>query len=210
MTVDEIREKAEASFRDKKNLIVVGWSMGSIIALETAEHYSKKIVAMFLISSTPQFVRQGEKEIGIDPRQLAWMKKRITRSPENGLNDFDQQMFSSIEKQAGWDRKWKSWVRNRIPSPSSLLAGLQYLQEFRLSPKYKNFSFPTFLLSGDKDVICPPSGAISLAHTLPFAKLEIWQDAGHLPFWTFPQDFHLWLKAGIQIALKKRTDQKTI
>ncbi len=205
-TVDELRKKVETPFREEKNLVVVGWSLGSMIALETAERFSKKIVAMFLVGSTSQFVRQSKKQIGIDPRQLIWMKKRIARSPENGLSAFDQQMFSPLEKQAGWDRKWRDSMRNKSPSRTSLLAGLQYLQEFCFSPKGKPISCPTFLLSGGKDVICPPSGALALSQKLPFAKLEIWQEAGHLPFWTFPQDFHLWLKAGIQIALKKRTD----
>jgi pimeloyl-[acyl-carrier protein] methyl ester esterase len=211
--IKEIEEYVEKALtpRDHSSIIVIGWSLGSMVALQKAIPCASRIQGMFLIGSTAQFVKSKENPYGCDPRQIVWLKRKIKKNPIKGLADFDQQMFSQSEVEAGEWRRWCETARLAIPSVSSLLIGLDYLQQFQIDPKSLSaMQFPIFLLSGAEDNICPPSGAKWLTDHLSRAKLTIWEETGHLPFWTQPQRFLTWMKEGLADVYDENKNSKAV
>lgn len=172
--------------------IVVGWSMGAMVALELAQLAPTQVKMVVAISATGRFVKQERQGVGWDERVLQRMKKQLQLSAEQVLTNFDERMFSESEQARGCVEEWKRVFRQEIPPIASLQAGLDYLQHFSLEggvPRQK-----IYLLSGVEDTICSVAGAKQLANQLPDAQLTIWEGVGHVVWWTEAERFQQWLE----------------
>ncbi|SFJ26417.1 alpha/beta fold hydrolase [Thermoflavimicrobium dichotomicum] len=210
--VEAIREKGKQAWENitSSSAIIVGWSLGSLVALELAAMDQKKIQAMFLVGSTVQFVRSSVFSHGCDPRQLEWMKRQLVKKPEQVLSAFDGQMFSVSEREAGFLENWSRWRGSEIPAVDALKAGLDYLKQFQMDHLFHDIDVPVFLLTGAEDDICPLKGAQVLAEKLPRAELTVWEQVGHVPFWTRPSAFTDWIKGRLDVVTIKEKDCQTI
>jgi len=50
-------------------------------------------------------------------------------------------------------------------------------------------SVPTLIVWGARDAICPRSEQEALARAIPYARLVVYEDAGHAPHWEEPARF---------------------
>ncbi|SFS31034.1 alpha/beta fold hydrolase [Marininema halotolerans] len=187
-----VLERAEEKFVALPSPIrMVGWSLGAILALQLAQRYSECIQQLFLIGSTGRFVRQNDSH-GWDSRVLRRMERRIEKDVEGTLRDFDTRLFSEREKARGEGERWQTH-RQTMPTDREMRGGLQMLATFDWYQENVSLGVEAYLLSGQEDHICPPEGASRLYSSLSNATLEVWEGAGHLPFWTEEQRFHKWL-----------------
>lgn len=53
---------------------------------------------------------------------------------------------------------------------------------FPLDRRLARLAVPTLVVSGRHDMFCPPSGARTLAETLPQGRLRIFEESGHFPW----------------------------
>lgn len=197
--VEEITEQAIQTFQqiEAQQVIVVGWSLGAMVALQLALRFPKQISHLFLIGGVAEFVRRERAAIGWDERVLRRMKKQLQIDAWEVIRSFDQKMFSTIEQQAGdWER-WHERFRKSLPPLSSLHAGLDFLQQFSLGVHGNQIEIPVFLLSGAEDLICPSEATLALAKQLPRSTCTIWKESGHACFWTQKERFQQWMKEGI-------------
>lgn len=181
-------------------VIIIGWSLGAMIALEQASLFDERLQALFLVGGVERFIRSMTNPHNWDQRILKRMKKQLDHQPNRVLQNFDQKMFSSAEIEHGYDSAWKKTVRNRLPQTEPLKVGLDYISQFDVSAIAHQIQVPVYLLSGDEDVICPKSSAQHLASKLLHGKLTIWENTGHVPFWTQPERFHLWIKEALNVG----------
>ncbi len=49
---------------------------------------------------------------------------------------------------------------------------------------------PTLIIVGDRDVLTPPHHAYAIKERMPEARVRVWQQMGHAPFWEKPGDFN--------------------
>jgi pimeloyl-[acyl-carrier protein] methyl ester esterase len=198
--VEHIMEQAVHTFQqiDAQQVIVVGWSMGAMVALKLALQFPERINRLFLISGVAEFVRKGRDGMGWDERVLRRMKKQLQINPAEVLHLFDQRMFSSSERQAGDFQRWSETFRKELPPLSALQAGLDFLQQFSLGDQVDSIQIPVFLLSGAEDEICPTEGTLALAKRLPRSTCTIWEESGHACFWTQRERFQQWMKEGLK------------
>jgi pimeloyl-ACP methyl ester carboxylesterase len=131
------------------------------------------------------------------------MKKNIKAHPTRVIHQFDQKMFTVEEKLQGFLLSWEKNTRMETPLVTGLLAGLTYLEEFKL-PSHLHQEVPVYLLMGAKDPITRVEGAVHLQSILPRGHLTTWEETGHLPMWTNPDMFHYWLKECILYAYDQR------
>ncbi|WP_409342091.1 alpha/beta fold hydrolase [Paenibacillus sp. MBLB4367] len=203
-TASDVFASAEAAFLrlKRKPVVLIGWSLGAMVALELALRHPDEAIAVVAVGGTGAFVRSADCPYGWDRRIVDRMVKRLERDrlsatahdTEDMLRDFDGRMFSHTESAAGFLDAWRDASNKRFVSPAALIAGLAYLSAFDIYPSLDRLRIPVHLLTGGEDVVCPPEGAEQLAGSMPYCEFTCWKHAGHLPFWTEPDRFYEWMR----------------
>jgi pimeloyl-ACP methyl ester carboxylesterase len=49
---------------------------------------------------------------------------------------------------------------------------------------------PTLLSVGDRDLLTPPHHTYAIKDRMPDARVRVWKQMGHAPFWEIPDEFN--------------------
>lgn len=171
--------------------VLIGWSLGGIIALEYYLQFPQKIKALVLISTKSQ--RQPPLK-----RQIWWAYLRARLNLMINLSaprkyDRDAKIFPDEKDRLENELKQfiplplyqevYGWIKDDLKnySPRNYLEIAQNLWNWEISQeKLKNISVPTLILVGEKDKITPPPFSEFLHQQIPNSQLIIVKDAGHL------------------------------
>ena len=193
--------------------ILVGWSMGALVAIQVAHQLPHKVQGLVLVSGTSRFladspsgipelgsedtakIKNSEQESvtfreayvgGIPAALIARMKKRLSKNFEQTITDFYQLMFSTQEQGEGLVGEVisRDLSRGRTWDLIEAQAGLDFLAEADVRAILKGIACPTLLLHGEQDEICPLRGAEFIQRQIPCAQLIIYPRVGHIPFLT--------------------------
>jgi pimeloyl-[acyl-carrier protein] methyl ester esterase len=192
-----MKEHVVHSIKESKasSIIIVAWSMGAMLSIELTPLFQERLKKLFLVGTTEKFTTTRKTDPnGWHPRILEKMKKQLSQNVTQVISQFDRQMFSDEEIANGYLEKWQLHFRQVLPNLDALHAGLCYLQKYHAQPSITNFQIPTYLLTGEKDTICPKDGALSLSTLFLKNNLCVLKEAGHIPFWTNPEIFFDWMK----------------
>jgi pimeloyl-[acyl-carrier protein] methyl ester esterase len=167
----------------REKMIVVGWSLGGMLALQLAHAHPEWIERLVLLSSTPRFTTDGLYTEGLSPSIVKSLSRRLNRRQRETQENFYREMFTVAE--AGVAEKF-----NEI-SPAffslagaGLQKGLNYLLQTDLRDILSQIKVPVDILHGEADEICPPAAARYMAALLPAAKLKLFPGAGHVLFFS--------------------------
>lgn len=169
-----------------QDAIVMGWSLGGLIAQGLAHALPERIAALILIASTPKFVAQGDWTHGVSPDLLALFGRSLQSDYLGTVKRFFALQFLSTKT----DTRVVNALRDRIMEhPASVAAleqGLTILQtaDFSQSPVTQ----PTLWMLGKLDKLIP----VSLADALPamgYRHIALLDGAAHVPFVTHPALF---------------------
>lgn len=173
--------------------IIVGWSMGAMLALETffENEQSKRhhIEALVLVAATLRFIH-SDRAKGWPQRVVDRMMKQLPLQRELTLNHFKELMLSTSEKENGImeDLLQLTDVDYTI---EGLQAGLTYLVETDLRMQWDQYAeqlkYPRLLwIHGTADAICPVGCLPGLSNE----QAAMINEAGHIPFMTAKEQFY--------------------
>lgn len=202
-------------------VVLVGWSMGSLVAIQVANSLLHKVQGLVLVSGTSKFLAETQTPVlssgaslkntdfennelyqgGIPSVLVTKMKKRLSKNPERTLNDFYKQMFSSKEQVQGLDDKIMDnyLSRGRIWDLLEAQSGLDFLIEADVRAYLHNITCPTLVFHGEEDNLCPLEGANFIERQLPCAQLVSFPGGGHIPFLTEFRNFHQALEEWLSV-----------
>ena len=160
----EAKRVAELITQDS---ILIGWSMGGLVAIELAVLAGAKLKALVLVSTTPKFVRSADFPEGLPLALLRRMEKRIERE---GAAAFHSLVFKNGET-VGLEH---------LP-PKRAERELAELARLDLRPALKQITVPTLIIHGDRDEICLPAAAKFMSLEVGGCELEIISGVGHAP-----------------------------
>ncbi|MGA8941915.1 MAG: alpha/beta hydrolase [Thermoactinomyces sp.] len=192
---DLVKELHRHAMGVKGPVIIVGWSLGAMVALKWLETEAARVKQAFLIGGALQFVRKQREDYGWDDRVLRKMIRQLQTAPEKVVAQFDRRMFSEQEQHAGIAGAWRN-PASPLPSPEALEAGLQFLREYRFSPSPESKNVPVRLLFGEEDSICRPEPKWRWAEAFHQVQITVWENTGHVPFFSQPNLFRKWLQSG--------------
>ncbi|MCZ0756738.1 alpha/beta fold hydrolase [Anoxybacillus sp. J5B_2022] len=174
-TVDCFRKRAEQALSAPS--LVIGWSLGALVALEMAHALPNRVTGLVLIGGTSRFVTDDGYMSGWHPRIVERMKKQLQRHPEETIASFLASLWAE-----GENVDISAFVhRDR---PAELVIGLDYLLTADARPWLSQLHMPVLLLHGENDAICPPEAARYIANHIPHAELVLFNNTGHVPFLT--------------------------
>jgi pimeloyl-[acyl-carrier protein] methyl ester esterase len=157
--------------------ILIGWSMGAIVALEAALLCPRRVAALVLVSATGRFCRAPGYPSGMPARLLEAMIARLASQPAAVVRDFIGRVFLpdtvddvTRDALAGEALTWGA---------ADLAAGLRHLVETDLRDRLDEVACPVLIVHGDQDRIVPAAAAARLHEGLVGSRLEIVGGAGH-------------------------------
>lgn len=172
------------------NAILVGWSLGGLVATQLALDNPGLIAKLVLVASAPRFERSDDWPQGVDSQVLASFAGDLR-------HDFKTTVKRFIAIQAmGSDnpRELQRTLRERVfrhgdPQIAALEGGLNILHNADLRPRLHELQCPVLLLTGEHDSLFRPAAARATQSLIDDATLSIIKGAGHAPFISHPQEF---------------------
>lgn len=170
-----------------KNSIVVGWSLGGLVAQYLALSQQCELDGLVTIASTPRFVA-GNCWPGIAPDLLTMFEDQLEHDYRKTLERFlaIQAMGSKTARQ---DIKQIKAQITAFPEPSqvALQEGLKLLSSEDIRDKISRIEAPTLRLYGRLDSLVPTSGIDRICELQPQADTVVLPHAAHAPFISHPQ-----------------------
>jgi len=128
--------------------ILVGWSMGGIVALETAIHFPELVRRLVLISSCAQFCPPATDQHQVQSLPVRAMILGLHRDREATLRSF----FSLVHSQSGSAAQMAEDLHQALwLDPDHLVHGLRYIQTADLRSLLSAVRAPTLIAHGRKD-----------------------------------------------------------
>ncbi|MFF2533080.1 alpha/beta fold hydrolase [Brevibacillus sp. NPDC058079] len=185
------RVEEEVRSLSTQELIVVGWSLGGMLAIRLAAQYP--VSGLVLIGTTARFTSEQH---GWHPVVLQRMKRQLSVARERVMDAFVEQMLTPGERQ---QIGLHVGVDSQMWSTAALIAGLTYLEEEDCRPFLSSLTSPTLVIHGTEDAICSLAAGEELASSLAGANFVQIPDCGHAP--------HVFVPEVVGDSLKRMVEQ---
>jgi pimeloyl-[acyl-carrier protein] methyl ester esterase len=169
--------------------LLVGWSLGGLVALLIALRWPKKLRGLVLIGATPCFVTRPGWPYAVAPEVFAGFSQSLAQDYSDTLR-----RFLSLQAQGSDSvRAVLKLLRERLlaqprPENAVLEAGLAILQDTDLRGGLADLALPLSLVHGAGDKLAPLAAARWLVRQVQGARLHEIEGAGHAPFLSHPAE----------------------
>ncbi|MDD3582022.1 MAG: alpha/beta fold hydrolase [Desulfobacca sp.] len=167
--------------------VLVGWSLGGMLAVEALARLASAVRHLVLVGVAASFCRRPDFAEGVAPALVRARRRQLWSDPPQVIQEFAQLCLAPGEQNFGQDCL-SLWPPSGVPE--FLASGLDYLLAQDLRPYLGRVTGNITIVHGDADRITPVAQAYYLKEQIPGARLEIYQDTGHLPFLTRAAKFN--------------------
>jgi pimeloyl-[acyl-carrier protein] methyl ester esterase len=172
-----------------RDAIVLGWSLGGMLALEMARRHPRHLSALILMATTPKFLAGPDWEHGLDPAVLDEFSRGLTQ-------DYRRTVQSFLALQARGDEHALETLRglrgnlasHGEPDRRALATGLDVLRTADLRDTLPRLALPALVIAGEHDRLTSPGAGRELAAQLPMARFRCVERSGHAPFLSHPDE----------------------
>lgn len=170
--------------------VVLGWSLGGLVALEAALRMPQRMRGLILANSTPRFVTAEDWHCAMPPEQLREFADGLTSDYQETLRRFlSLQVRGDDAARASLRELRDALFAHGEPDTASLATGLEILKDSDLRLRLRDVSLPTLVLAGGYDRLTPAAASEYLAARISDAKLEVFPKSAHAPFLSHADDF---------------------
>jgi pimeloyl-ACP methyl ester carboxylesterase len=188
---------------------IAGNSMGGFFAMAFAMEYPEMVSKLILLGETGNSaggpVKRFYRLVGTrglnavlhatvlrPPKSAAEARAGLTRSrlvaDPDRVSDALLEGFAAGARMPGVSRSFRTMVE-RVFTPKGIgLFGRPTAATYAVTPELEKLTSPTLFLWGDQDPLGTPDIGRMLAGKMPHARLQVVEDAGHLP-WLDQLDF---------------------
>jgi pimeloyl-[acyl-carrier protein] methyl ester esterase len=173
-------------------VILVGWSMGALIAMQAYDEISDRLAGLVLVAATPCFTVKQDFQYGLQRNESNGMRVKVGRNTQRALEGFHARMFADGEFEnlqlAG---QIISCLGSIVPpETSATLAALDSLAAADMRDLLSDIKIPTLILNGDCDKICLPQASGYLVENITAARHKVFHGCGHAPFLSRATEFN--------------------
>ena len=178
-----------------QHALLAGWSLGSLIALESFTLLRDRLSGLVLIGGSPRFTQGDGFAYGLSKIEVDGMARKIQRSLLRALEGFTARMFSAGELDNPSLAVLLRELLSAVPMPDTNVAlqALDALVECDLRDRLSLIDLPTLIMNGDSDVICLPQASQFMEQRISGARRIVFAGCGHAPFLTQSARFNVCL-----------------
>ncbi|MFC4698640.1 pimeloyl-ACP methyl ester esterase BioH [Glaciecola siphonariae] len=168
--------------------VVLGWSLGGLVAQALAVNACKKISALITVCSSPKFVASDDWP-GIDAKVLANFQEQLVHSSVKTLKRFLAiQNLGQPDAKTNIQRMLNAVNAKPIANADTLKGGLNILHNTDLREHLHLIKVPTLRLYGRLDSLVPHKAQQKITALHPTCKSIVYSKASHAPSMSHPQD----------------------
>jgi len=161
-------------------VVLIGHSMGGMIAQETYVRYPKLVKALALCFTSPAFAG------GSSDFTRQFIAARIGPLDEGrSMAEIAAKLIPTM----GSDSKLAEQIMANVP-PATYRKAVQLLTTFDRRKELANIQVPTLVIAGSEDKTAPPSVMEKMAGKIAGADYVLLQDCGHLGPMDQPEAFN--------------------
>jgi len=172
-----------------KDVVLVGWSMGAFVVWDYLKQFGgENIHSTVIVDELATDFKYPDFEIGaFDIESLTTFMNEIQTNRSTFLQGFLASMFK--EELPAADAEWMLDEVTKMPeSVASAILFDQSVVDYR--EFLPNITVPTLLCFGREEKVIPVAAGEHLLENIPHAKLEIFEDSCHCPFWEESERFN--------------------
>ncbi|MCK2097670.1 alpha/beta fold hydrolase [Thauera aromatica] len=162
--------------------IVVGWSLGGLLALELAHRYPERVARLVLIGASARFVADEAGSPGLGAEVVEGFRRGFATDPGATLKRFIAlQCLGEADRRRTQQAVGAALApdADRSPPDPVLADGLAILADSDLRPQLGEIRPPCLIIHGEHDALMPLAAAQALAAALPAAELRVLGGSGH-------------------------------
>lgn len=190
--LDELTEILISDFQKKelKNIILIGWSLGGLIAQNICILEPQLVSKLVLVASTPKFVYSNDWENGIDESVLSIFNLSMQEDYRKTVLRFLSLQVIGDEFAMLQLRLLRQVIFTRgEPNAKALKSGLIILQQSDLRNHVANISQACLLVAGTHDQVVLTDAIKDSAALFPNAKYKIIEKSSHALFLSHEPQF---------------------
>ena len=181
---------AEIAHRINDDSIVLGWSLGGMIATQMAVNFPQKVKKLILVASSPQYYRSKNWPHAVDTEILqSFASELVSDYKETILRFLAIQALGSDHSQEEIRLLRQRVFRDGTPKPTALQAGLDILLSANLRPILSDIHCSSLIINGQNDRLVPMKSGQTLSKLIAKSQLAIFKGASHAPFISHPNTF---------------------
>ncbi|MDZ7734986.1 MAG: alpha/beta fold hydrolase [Gammaproteobacteria bacterium] len=182
-TMEEIVEQLAAALSSPA--VVIGWSLGGLLAVELAWRYPGRIRALGLIAALPCFSRQPGWAAGWERRAIAAVHDRLQRDAAA-----TSRYMAALAARGDAD---SNSVRGQLQTCAlirrdTLERDLDYLMAADRRREFAGLDVPVHAWFGERDALIGNDCAAAVRALQPAARIHELPYAGHAPLLSRPGD----------------------
>lgn len=173
--------------------LVLGWSLGGMVATQIALDFPDKVQALALVASSPCFVAK-EGWPGMAPLVLNQFAAALAKDTALTIDRFlaIQALGSETARQEIKQLK-QALMSLPLPQAAALSGGLDLLAKQDLRLRLTELKMPVAGCFGRLDSLVPVAMLPELQLLLPHSTFTLLPKASHAPFISHPLEFSQWL-----------------
>lgn len=180
-TLDEVVQALVNQLPEK--FMLLGWSLGGMIALRLASQYSERVSKLIMLASSAKFVRSQDWRCAQMKTVLELFSKHLIDDPKATIKRFLLLQTQGLKKAGSVNHRLRELLaEDKLPSMLGLKSGLDILAGADLRDDLPKLTCPTLLLLGEMDQLIPCSVIEASVALNPSLKSVIIDKAVHVPF----------------------------
>ena len=176
--------------RISRPVLLAGWSLGGLVALQLAARYPEKVSALFQVATSPRFVQADGWHTAIEAAVFEQFAVSLEQDVSKTIRRFLALQVRGTDTSMHTVRQLQQAIDKRgLPRKQALRAGLKILSDTDLCAALDGLSCAVTWLLGENDALVPVELAAPLRRMMTDADISILPGAGHAPFISHPDGF---------------------
>ncbi len=157
--------------------IIIGWSMGALLAIELYLKQPEKVKGIILLSGTASFCNK-DSSIGVPHQNVRAMKLALKRFPEQTVEDF----LKLASYPFTFPDKMKDYLLDVLDKKNMacMAMGLDYLMKSNFCDVLHKILCPVLVMATMEDKVIPCLASKMLAENLPEGCFKEIQNTSHI------------------------------
>ena len=166
--------------------VLVGWSLGGMLAIELAHRQPERVAGLVLVSTTPCFRNKPGWTHGCSDAVFRDFESGVQENSAKAMSRFFALMLhgDDLTRPEYNDIARAAVDRTHPASADGLRQGLSLLGDLDLRDLLTGIKAPCLVMHGDEDAVVPLAAGEYLAEHIPGAALEGFEGCGHAPLLT--------------------------